>query len=129
MSTELFYLTLVALFTVVCWIPYIVNRAMVLGFTDAMGYPTDPKPMAPWAERAKKAHYNAVENLVVFAPIVLVALQTGKGGGSVASAVMVYFWARVLHYFIMMAGIPYLRTLSYTVGWLCCLVIIWRILM
>lgn len=32
-------------------------------------YPTD----APWADRARRAHLNAIENLAVFAPLVLVA--------------------------------------------------------
>lgn len=121
------YFAWTALLTAVLWLPYIVNRSMVLGLKDAMGYPNDPKPMAPWAERAKKAHYNAVENLVVFGALVLTAAATNKFGNATAASAMVYFWARVVHYLVYAAGIPYLRTLSFTVGWLACICIFWQI--
>ena len=66
MTVELTYLTWVATFTAIIWIPYILNMIMVRGLIDAVGYPENPKPLAPWATRMKAAHYNAVENLVVF---------------------------------------------------------------
>ena len=72
MRTELFYLALVATFTALMWIPYVLNRFAVWGINDTVGYPDNPKPLAPWAERLKRAHANAVENLVVFATLVLV---------------------------------------------------------
>ncbi|MGH8677683.1 MAG: MAPEG family protein, partial [Burkholderiales bacterium] len=65
MKTELAYLTLVSTFTALIWIPYILNELKVQGIMEAVGYPEHPKPLAPWAARMKKAHYNAVENLVV----------------------------------------------------------------
>ena len=71
MTTELMYLTWVALLTAVMWMPYILNLIAVRGLMDAIGYPQNPMPLSPWAERMKKAHSNAVENLVVFAPLVL----------------------------------------------------------
>jgi uncharacterized MAPEG superfamily protein len=127
MRPELTYLAWTALLTAVLWLPYIVNRSMVLGLKDAMGYPNDPKPVAPWAERAKKAHYNAVENLVVFGALVLTAAATNKFGNATAVSALVYFWARVVHYVVYTAGIPYARTLSFTVGWLACICIFWQI--
>jgi uncharacterized MAPEG superfamily protein len=128
MKPELAYLAWTALLTALLWLPYVLNRVMVLGLTETMGYPNDPKPLAPWAERAKKAHYNAVENLVVFGALVLTAVATNKLGSATAASAMVYFWARVVHYVVYTAGIPYLRTLSFTVGWLACLCIFWQIL-
>jgi uncharacterized MAPEG superfamily protein len=127
MRPELMYLAWTAFLTAILWLPYIVNRSMILGLTDAMGYPSDPKPMAPWAERAKKAHYNAVENLVVFAPLVVVGSIAGKLDGTTATCAMVYFWARVVHYIVYALGIPYLRTLVFTVGWVAYLVIFWKL--
>ena len=73
MSPELFYLALVSTFTAVMWIPYILNMIVGRGLADAVGYPENPKPTAAWAVRMKAAHYNAVENLVVFAALVLIA--------------------------------------------------------
>ena len=128
MRPELWYLALTALMTCLLWLPYVVNRSAVLGLREVMGYPNDPKPMAPWAERGKKAHYNAVENLAVFAALVLAGSQANKLDSATAMSAMVYFWARLVHYVVYVAGIPYLRTLSFTVGWLACLCIAWQIL-
>ena len=73
MTIELKYLAIVAALTAVMWVPYILNRLAVRGIADAVGYPENPKPQAPWAIRLQKAHGNAVENLVVFAALVLIA--------------------------------------------------------
>lgn len=129
MKTELFYLALVTAFTGLLWIPYVIDRAKVWGLADTVGYPTNPKPLSPWAERLKRAHANAVENLVIFATLVLVANAMGISGGAVATAAMVYFWGRVLHAVAYAAAWPWARTLAFTAGWLSCIVIAWQILM
>lgn len=116
MSVELKYLALVAVFTALMWIPYIFNVIMVRGVLDAVGYPENPKPMAPWATRMKAAHYNAVENLVVFAALVLVANAVGVKGEATALACVIYFWARVVHFLAYTFRIPWVRTLSFVVG-------------
>lgn len=61
MTAELKYLALVAIFTTLMWLPYVLNVIMVRGVVDAMGYPDNPKPLALWASRMKAAHYNAAE--------------------------------------------------------------------
>ena len=55
----------------------LLNLIIVRGPKDAVGYPEHPQPIAPWADRLKAAHYNAVENLVVFAALILVAHAGG----------------------------------------------------
>ena len=77
MTVELTMLTWVAALSAIMWVPYILNAIMVRGLIAAVGYPKDPKPLAPWAERMKAAHYNAVENIVVFATLILVAHAVG----------------------------------------------------
>lgn len=128
MTTELYYLALVTAFTGLLWIPYILNRIAVRGLVDAVGYPEHPKPHAPWAQRLMKAHANAVENLVVFAALVLVAHAVGVTGGAVAGAAVVYFWARVVHAVVHTFGIPWVRTLAFAVAFVCQAVIAWEIL-
>ena len=71
MTSELMSLTWVTTLTALMWIPYILNMIAVRGLKDAIGYPENPAPLAPWAQKMKAAHYNAVENLVVFAALVL----------------------------------------------------------
>jgi len=128
MKTELLYLALVSAFTGLLWVPYILDRVMVWGLLDAVGYPPNPKPQTPWAERLKKAHGNAVENLVVFAALVLTAHALGLSGGAIATAAMVYFWARVVHALVYTLALPWLRTLAFTVGFLAQMTLAWQIL-
>lgn len=128
MTPELTKLTWVLALNAVIWIPYILNQIMVQGLVDAVGYPESPKPLSAWADRAKKAHYNAVENLVVFAAAVLALNATGISNDTTVLACTVYFWARLVHYIVYTAGIPWLRTLSYAVGWICNVLLILQLL-
>lgn len=128
MSVELKYLTWTALLNALIWIPYILNTVMVRGPVDAVGYPQNPKPLAPWATRMKAAHYNAVENLVVFAALVLVAHALNLRNEATALACAVFFWARVVHVVVYTFGIPWLRTIAFTVGFGCQVVLAWQIL-
>lgn len=128
MKTELFYLALTAALTGLLWIPYILDRAAVWGLADTVGYPANPKPQSPWAQRLMKAHHNAVENLVVFATLVLVAHALGISNSVVAGASMVYFWARVVHVLSYTFAISWVRTLSFTVAFFAQAAIAWQIL-
>ena len=75
-----------------------------------------------------KAHANAVENLVVFAALVLLANALGISGAAIASSAMVYFWARVVHAAAYTFAVPWVRTLAFTVGFLSQACIAWQIL-
>lgn len=120
MTTELYWLVLTTVMTGMLWIPYIVNRVMELGPPPMTWYPLpDPSPKAPWAARAVKAHMNAVENLAIFAPLVLAVHITNSGSSVTASACASYFFARVAHYAIGLFGVPVpFRTLAFLVGFL-----------
>lgn len=116
MKTELLYLVYVTLFTGLLWVPYILNRLVVRGIPETAGYSDHPKPQSPWAQRLMKAHANAVENLVVFATLVLTANATGVSNETVALAAVVYFWARVVHAVSYTFAIPWVRTLGFLAG-------------
>ena len=116
MKTELLYLTWVTVLTGLLWLPYVLDRAAVWGITDTVGYPDNPKPQSPWARRLMKAHGNAVENLVIFAVLVLTAQIAGISNGATASAAAIYFWARVVHPLAYAFAIPWLRTLAFAAG-------------
>ena len=128
MNTQLLYLTYVALLTAVMWIPYILNEIAVRGVVDAVGYPSNPKPLAPWASRLKAAHYNAIENLAVFATLVLVANAMHLSNHAIEQSCVVYFWARVVHVLAYTFAIPWVRTLAFVVGFLAQLCIAWHLL-
>jgi uncharacterized MAPEG superfamily protein len=129
-TTELYWLTLTVLMTALFWVPYILDRLAVRGVVPAI---TDTKPETDgphslWAQRAIKAHENAVENLVIFVPAVLTAHLLSISTPATKMAVMVYFFARLIHFFVYLAGIPVARTLAFTVGWVAQIVILASIL-
>ena len=128
MKTELCYLVLVTAFTGLLWIPYIIDRAAVRGLMEAVGYPEHPKPQSLWAQRLLKAHANAVENLVIFAPLVLAAHAMGVTSSSIGTAAAVYFWARVAHAVTYTFAVPFARSLAFTVGFCAQAVIAWQLL-
>ena len=124
MTSELMSLTWVVALSAIMWVPYVLNTIMVRGLVDAVGYPDNPKPLAPWAERMKKAHYNAVENLVVFAALVLMLNAAGVSNGTTVLVCNIYFWARLVHLAVYTFGIPWFRTLSFALSWLCIVALI-----
>ena len=128
MKTELFYLVCVTALTGLLWVPYVLDRLAVRGLMDAVGYPDNPKPQSPWAQRLMKAHVNAVENLVVFAALVLAAQAAGISNGAIATAALVYFWARVVHALAYTFAVPWVRTLAFTAGFIAQAVIAWQLL-
>lgn len=119
MSTELYYLAAVSLLTGLIWMPYALNYIIAGGLMNAVGPHNDIDNMADWAVRMKKAHANAIENLVVFAPLVLAVHLTGASNETTAMACMVFFWARVVHLVTHTMGIPWVRTLAFAAGFVC----------
>jgi len=68
------------------------------------------------AGRAKRAHLNMIENMVLFTALVLIAAVSGKANATTAMGAMIFFWARVAHAIIYVAGLPWLRTLAWAVS-------------
>lgn len=123
MTSELMSLTAVTVFTAVLWMPYILNMIAIRGVRDAVGYPDEPAPLSPWAAKMKAAHANAVENLVVFAALVLIANAADVSTDATVLACKVYFWARVVHALSYTFAIPLVRTLAFVTGFGCQMVI------
>ncbi len=116
MKTELSYLVYVTVFTGLLWVPYILDRIATRGLRVAVGYADHPRPQSAWAQRLLKAHANAIENLVVFAALVLAANAAGISNAAIGQAAIVYFWARVVHALAYTFAVPWVRTLAFTVG-------------
>ena len=127
MTTDLTMLAWTAAFTSLLWIPYILARIQRSGMLETLTYVADNDPLPTWASRAKRAHYNAIESLAPFAAVVIVAHLTGTANAATAVWSIVYFWARVAHYFGHISGLPFVRTALFTVGWIAIMVIFWQI--
>src|SRR5205809_6731756 len=104
MTRELFWLTLTVILTGLMWVPYVLNRCQVRGLGGAMANPSrNDKPHAEWANRMMFAHDNAVENLIIFAPLVLILATIDNSltptdppilTKTTQIACAVYFWSR-----------------------------------
>jgi len=118
MSTEIFWLILTVGMTGLFWIPYILDRFATRGIMGTLGYPgPDTPPQSDWAERTQLAHTNAAENLIIFAPLVLVAQALNVHTSVTAAACVIYFWARLVHFVVYALRIPVVRTLAFLIGW------------
>ena len=119
MSREVFWLVCTVILTGILWVPYTLDRIKVRGLMGAMDNPKPgDTPQSPWALRLYFAHTNAVENLVLFAPLVLILDSYQISTPTTAAACAVYFWARLAHVIIYALGIKVLRTLTFTVGFI-----------
>jgi uncharacterized MAPEG superfamily protein len=121
-------LTWVIALQMVMWVPYVLNLIAVRGIVSAVGYPENPPPIAAWADRLKAAHYNSVENLVVFAALVLIANIAGISSETTVLACEVYFWARLAHMLLYTFGVPWGRTLAFAIAWLCQIAILLQLI-
>ncbi len=120
MSQELYWLTLTALMTGLFWVPYILNRFVELGVMTAILNPqADPKPQAQWAQRMMNAHQNAVENIMVFAPLAIAVHLSATATDLTAKASMIYFIVRLIHFVVYTLGVPGARTVCFIIGFIC----------
>lgn len=124
-ATAVVYVALSATLCVLLWAPYIGARAFVAWGLPAFlrnyteGFPARSPEQPLWAARAQRAHLNLVETLPAFVAVVWAAsvIAPASAGPAVATWSAVFFWARVAHAFVYIAGIPYLRTPVYLVSW------------
>ena len=63
-----------------------------------------------FAGRAKRAHLNMTENLVLFAALVLVATAANKLNAMTALGATIFFWSRLVYAVVYLLGITWLRT-------------------
>jgi uncharacterized MAPEG superfamily protein len=116
-TPELTYVALSAALTGLLWIPIVLNRFYEIGVWTTLKSPQrDAQPHADWAYRLTSAHNNAVENLVVFAPLALIVHALGIGAPVTALACALYFWSRVAHAVVYAVGAPILRTIAFLTG-------------
>jgi uncharacterized MAPEG superfamily protein len=119
MTTDLQYLAYTALLTASLWIPYIVCQSMTNGVLAPQNYadPT-PRPVPLWGQRANRAHINAVEAFAPFAALISIAQVAGKADATTAFCAIAFFWLRLAHAVVYWLGLPYIRTVVFTLGWI-----------
>lgn len=126
------YLTLSGVLTLLLWTPYIIARLFSWGLGTFLNnypenFPDEQPKQALWATRAQRAHLNMVETMPAFIAVVIGASQLNISDSAVLLTitfwVTIFFWSRLVHAVVYIAGIPYLRTPVYLVSWVAILMI------
>ena len=87
-----------------------------VGLPALAGNREDLPAITGWAGRARRAHANMLENLVVFAIVILVAHAAGKANATTALGAALFFWGRLAYAILYVAGIPWVRTAAWAVA-------------
>jgi uncharacterized MAPEG superfamily protein len=116
MSPDLKYLLLSVVLTAVQVLIAAAAANQVVGLTTLAGNRDGLPPMTGFAGRAKRAHLNMLENMVLFTALVLIAAVAGKANATTALGAMIFFWARLVYAFVYLIGVPWLRTFVWFVS-------------
>jgi len=129
MTTDLKYLAFTAILTAALWIPYVIAQVRTNGFLTPPNYvdPT-PRPLPSWGKRADRTYMNAVEVFAPFAALVIIAQLAGKANAMTAFWAMSFFWLRVAHAVVYLLGIPYIRTIVFTLGFVAIAGLAWEVI-
>jgi uncharacterized MAPEG superfamily protein len=116
MTPELTYLIWSAALTFVLVLIAVAGATAEVGLPKLAGNRDGLRDMTGWAGRAARAHRNMLESLVLFAVLVLVAHTAGVRNEMTLLGAQLFFWGRVAHAIIYIAGIPWLRTAAWGVS-------------
>src|SRR5258708_6940854 len=86
------------------------------------------RPLPAWGKRADRTYINAVETFAPFAALVIAVHLAGKANAMTAFWATSYFWLRLAHAVVYLLGIPYLRTMLFTLGYVAVVGIFWELI-
>jgi uncharacterized MAPEG superfamily protein len=127
MTPELIYLVWSAVLTFVLMLIAVSGATLQVGLPTLAGNREDMPDMTSWAGRAERAHSNMLENLVLFAILVLVAQAAGVRNAMTVLGAQLFFWGRVGHAVLYIAGIPWARTAAWVVSVVGLILIAWQL--
>jgi len=116
MKPELALLVWAVVLTFVQMLLAVMGATLQVGLPALAGNREALAPCTGWAGRAARAHHNMLENLVLFAALVLVALLAGRTNSTTLLGAQLFFWARLAYAVVYVAGIPWLRTALWLVS-------------
>lgn len=111
MTTDLTLLVWSLLLTFVQALVPAIGANQRVGLVVLAGNREDLPTFTGWTGRAQRAHRNMLENIVLFAALVLVAHVAGKANATTALGAQIFFWARLAYAVVYVAGVPWVRTL------------------
>jgi uncharacterized MAPEG superfamily protein len=116
MKPELMLLLDAVVLAVVQMLIATVGAQLQVGLPTLVGNRENLPELKGWAGRARRAQNNMLENLILFATLVLVAVVTGKTNEATLVGAQMFFYSRVLYALVYLIGIPWLRTLVWGVS-------------
>jgi uncharacterized MAPEG superfamily protein len=116
MTPELFYLVWSVALTVVLVVIAALGAMQQVGLPKLAGNREHMPEILGWGGRAERAHRNMLENLVLFAILVLAARALNVANSWTVLGAQLFFWGRVVHAALYIAGIPWLRTAAWLVS-------------
>ena len=111
MKPELMWLAWAVALTVAQMLIAVSGATLQVGLPALAGNREGLPPYTGWVGRAYRAHHNMLENLVLFAALVLVVVVSNKTNATTVLGAQIFVWARVAYALVYLAGIPWLRTL------------------
>jgi uncharacterized MAPEG superfamily protein len=91
----------------------LLGTILYLGLPKVAGNRERIPELPGWPGRARRAHRNMIENMVLFAPLIVLADIAGRDNAMTQLGAQLFFWARLASAVIYLIGIPYLRTLAW----------------
>jgi uncharacterized MAPEG superfamily protein len=116
MTPELQYVVWSVVLTIVQLVVAVLLAVPVVGLPALAGNREALPEVGGIAGRAKRAHANMLESLVLFASLVLVAHAAGASNANTALGAQLFFWGRVGYAALYLAGIVWIRTLAWVVS-------------
>jgi uncharacterized MAPEG superfamily protein len=116
MTPELVYLLWSAVLTVVLVVIAVLGAMQQLGLPKLAGNRDHMPEITGWAGRAERAHRNMLESLVLFAVLVLLARALNISNSMTVLGAQLFFWGRVAHAVLYIAGISWVRTAAWAVS-------------
>jgi uncharacterized MAPEG superfamily protein len=89
---------------------------MQVGLVPLAGNRDNLPVIAGWAGRARRAHLNMVENMVLFVPLVFLVIAAGKSNQWTVLGAELFFWGRLAYALIYLGGFPWVRTVAWFVS-------------
>jgi len=116
MKPELSLLLWAVVLTLVQAVVAVHGALMQVGLAKLAGNRDGMPEIAGWGGRAARAHRNMLENLVLFAALVLVAALADKTNAMTLLGAQIFLYARIVYALVYIAGLTWVRTAVWTVS-------------
>ena len=129
MTPELWYLLWSVVLTFILAVIAVSGATPQVGLRTLAGSREGLPDISGWGGRAQRAHRNMLENLILFAILVFAAKLAGVSNAVTLLGAQLFFWGRVAHAILYIAGIPWARTAAWAVSIVGLILIFWQLVL